>query len=128
MDSNDTRFTTKMDGEGRLKRRALPSSIDILGRKVKVKQERRPTINGEPVCGYFDRDRKLIVVDLEQDDDLFWETFAHEIEHAIHWRVGLWQERGFQNMHEMLAETAGNAWGPILRQLIAIHAPRRKRR
>jgi len=45
---------------------------------------------------------------------------------VIHWRIGLWQEGEFRNTHEILAESAGNAWGPIIMQLLDLYKPKRK--
>jgi len=109
-----------------MKRRALPQSIEILGAKIHIRLRPEVLSNGQKVCGFFDSSKRVIEIDHTQSEELFWETFAHEVEHVIHWRIGLWQEGEFRNTHEILAESAGNAWGPIIMQLLDLYKPKRK--
>lgn len=108
-----------------MKRRALPSKWNCLGKQIKIRTRPNLILDGRPCYGYFDHEKATIWISSDIDDEtLFFETLAHEAMHAIHWRTGLWQEPHFQNQHEQQAETHGNALGSLLVSLVALHTKR----
>lgn len=103
-----------------MNRESIPSSWTCLGKRIGIRLVEGVTVNGHQAYGLFDPAKPEILVDRNiKDETLFWETLAHEVAHAIHWRVGLWQEESFGNQREVMAELTGNALGPLLEALVA---------
>lgn len=59
----------------------LPSSITILGRKVKIKQGKNLTYEGRALLGLCDYDNKIIYIEKDQKESTKRETLLHEIYH-----------------------------------------------
>lgn len=64
-----------------MKKKKFPTSITILGRKVKIKQGRGLVYMGQPCLGLCNYDEKIIYLEKEQSDEMKYDTLLHEIHH-----------------------------------------------
>lgn len=59
----------------------FPTSVVILGRKVKIKQGKGLFYDGRPCLGLCDYDNKIIYIEKDQPEHTKMETLLHEIQH-----------------------------------------------
>lgn len=64
-------------------KKKFPSSITILGRKVKIKQGVGLTYNGQPCLGLCNYDEKVIYLEKNQSEQMKYETLMHEATHFL---------------------------------------------
>lgn len=62
-------------------KKKFPTSIVILGRKVKIKQGRGLQYMGHPCLGLCNYDEKIIYLEKEQPQEMKYDTILHEIYH-----------------------------------------------
>jgi Zn-dependent peptidase ImmA (M78 family) len=70
----------------------VPSSVVILGRKVKVKQGNNLHYMGEPCLGLCDYDNKIIYLEKNQSPQMKHDTLIHEMTHFFLELTGLSQK------------------------------------
>jgi len=70
----------------------VPSSVTILGRKVKVKQGNNLHYMGEPCLGLCDYDNKVIYLEKNQLAQMKHDTLVHESVHFFLELTGLSQK------------------------------------
>lgn len=64
-----------------MKRKKIPSSLTILGRKVKIKQGFNLVYMGQPCLGLCNYDEKIIYLEKNQSDEMKTDTLIHEATH-----------------------------------------------
>lgn len=64
------------------KKESFPKSIQIMGRKWKIKQVKNLTYNGDPVLGLCDYTGRMIYLESEQLLSEKKATLYHEVAHA----------------------------------------------
>jgi Zn-dependent peptidase ImmA (M78 family) len=62
-------------------KRKFPSSITIMGRKLKIKQGSGLVYQGQQVLGLCDYDKKMIYIEKNQTDESKFDTLIHECTH-----------------------------------------------
>lgn len=75
-----------------MKKKKIPSSIIILGRKVKIKQGRGLTYMGQPCLGLCSYDEKVIYLEKDQSDEMKMDTLIHEATHFFLELTGISQK------------------------------------
>lgn len=70
----------------------VPSSVTILGRKVKVKQGNNLHYMGEPCLGLCDYDNKIIYLEKNQSPQMKHDTLCHEMTHYFLELTGISQK------------------------------------
>lgn len=83
--------------------------MNIFGLEVKVVREKGLS-QTQGFAGYFDPEKKIIVVDADLKGRDLLGTLWHEIDHALKHRVGLFQTRMSSDVHEVSAETSSTFW------------------
>lgn len=75
-----------------MKKKKFPTSITILGRKVKIKQGRGLIYMGQPCLGLCNYDEKIIYLEKEQSDEMKLDTLVHEASHFFLELTGISQK------------------------------------
>lgn len=75
-----------------MKKKKFPTSITILGRKVKIKQGRGLVYMGQPCLGLCNYDEKVIYLEKEQSDEMKLDTLVHESSHFFLELTGISQK------------------------------------
>jgi Zn-dependent peptidase ImmA (M78 family) len=70
-------------------KRKFPSSITIMGRKLKIKQGTGLVYQGQQVLGLCDYDKKMIYIEKSQTDESKYDTLIHEATHYFLILAGL---------------------------------------
>lgn len=83
----------------------MKKKINVFGQEVQIKLEKGPIFVGEDhVLGYYDTEKKLIVVDKTLPMQMRLQTLYHEMMHALFYRLGLEKTSMHHDMHEVLVE------------------------
>ncbi len=69
-----------------IKNKKFPTSISIMGRRIKIKQGINLVYNGQPCLGLCDYDAKIIYLEKNQTDSTKNDTLCHE---AVHFMLEL---------------------------------------
>lgn len=85
------------------KKMKFKTSIEILGRKFKVKQLKNLGYQGQPCLGLCDNNTKVIYLEKEQPDEHKKETMIHEAVHAMLCISGMDQKLS-ESENEMYAQ------------------------
>lgn len=83
--------------------RKIPTSIDILGRKLKIKEGKNLVLNGEPCLGLCDYNTKTIYLEKNQSLESKKEVLLHECAHYLIELSGI-SQRLSDSEHEMYAQ------------------------
>lgn len=75
-----------------MKKKKFPTSITILGRKVKIKQGRGLVYMGQPCLGLCNYDEKVIYLEKEQSDEMKLDKLVHEASHFFLELTGISQK------------------------------------
>lgn len=77
----------------------IPKSINILGKKIKIKTKADTTLKfedaegagaeDEEVSGYYSHDEGYIMINSSLSEDMQWVTLLHEMVHAVMGITGL---------------------------------------
>jgi Zn-dependent peptidase ImmA (M78 family) len=70
-------------------KKKFPSSITIMGRKLKIKQGSGLIYQGQQVLGLCDYDKKMIYIEKNQTDESKVDTLIHEATHYFLILAGL---------------------------------------
>jgi hypothetical protein len=62
-------------------KKKFPTTITILGRKIKIKQGKRLHYMGQPCLGLCNYDEKTIYLEKDQSPEMKYDTLLHEIHH-----------------------------------------------
>jgi Zn-dependent peptidase ImmA (M78 family) len=73
-------------------KRKFPTSVTILGRKVKIKQGKGLTYNGHQCLGLCNYDEKVIYLESEQNPEMKLDTLVHEATHFMLELTGISQK------------------------------------
>lgn len=87
----------------------MKKSWNIYGKRVNVKivkDLKLPT--GEPCIGLYDHEKSMIYIEESLSPKDKWHTLAHEIIHAMQFRLGYHQTQMGVDFLELMAETFGN--------------------
>jgi hypothetical protein len=72
--------------------KSLPTSLTILGRKVKIKQGKNLVYEGKPCLGLCDYDNKTIYLEKLQGEESKQDTLCHESLHFFLILLGIDQK------------------------------------
>lgn len=84
----------------------LPSSVNIYGNKYKIKVMENCSIEGVPLYGYCDTQKKLIVIEkaILKNPILAKEVLIHEMGHALMDRIGIHLVRFPPELEEIVVQ------------------------
>lgn len=92
----------------RKKVQRINKSIRILGLTVPVKMRANlHDEHGRPIFGYYDPEKRIIVLNSDQTDESLRRTFYHEIGHAFLDRIGIRVSLS-QEIQEVIVEGLSN--------------------
>ena len=95
----------------------IPKSINILGVKYKIKLQEMIESYGEIVSGTCDTSRKIILIcNTGQTEDDVFETFLHELNHAIYYETGL----SFTSINADVEEIIVNQFAAVYMKLFKL--------
>lgn len=73
-------------------KKKFPTSVTILGRKVKIKQGKGLTYMGQPCLGLCNYDENIIYLEKDQSDQMKKDTLCHEAVHYLLELTGISQK------------------------------------
>jgi hypothetical protein len=86
----------------------------VYGKKIQVKYQKDPEVDGNKVDGYFDASKFLIVVDSSLSKEQQQITLYHECIHALMYRCGLHAILD-PGMEELVCETVSQFMFDVLK-------------
>lgn len=91
-------------------KKAMKKTWTVFGQKIKVKlvDELYHPDNGAPLYGLFDPDKNMIYVRNDLTAKQKEATLAHELGHALMFRLGIAQTTLSLDLHEIIVEGFGN--------------------
>ena len=69
----------------------LPNVLQVGNHRYKVFAKRKVSLDGDPVYGFIDADKKVIEIEIQKSKLEIQETFLHEVLHSIGWEAGIKQ-------------------------------------
>ena len=85
----------------------LPSSVNIFGRKIKVKQGKNLAYEGQLILGLCDYSKNMIYIEANQTEQSKIETLHHEIVHYFLIMTGM-DQRLAESEIEMYCQLIAN--------------------
>lgn len=78
---------------------------EVFGETIKIELKKGPLYLGDqPVYGYYDPDKKLVVVDKTLPLPMKTKVLYHEILHAVFIRLGIDKTGMSHDLHEIIVE------------------------
>ena len=79
--------------------------MNVFGQEVKIETRKGPLFVGDVhVNGFYDTEKKLIVVDKSLNYETRMTTLYHEVMHALFYRIGIEKTNLPHDVHEILVE------------------------
>jgi Zn-dependent peptidase ImmA (M78 family) len=83
----------------------MKKAFQVFGQEIKVELQKGPLfVDGEHCLGYYDTEKKLIVIDKGLPLTTKLQTLYHELGHALLYRLGLEKTSLHHDVHEIIVE------------------------